>query len=148
MANQHAQAFPNDDHDHESNHHIVPLGHYVLTLLALLTLMALTVIASYWTAPGGTVVNNLIALGIASIKAALVITIFMGVKWSSTLTKVWVASGFLVLVLMFGIMGDYWTRKFEPVAGWEKAGESAFPREFAPAENPPAPNNVNLRPRG
>jgi cytochrome c oxidase subunit IV len=135
------------EHGH-TEHHITPMRSLVGTLLALLVFMGLTIAASYWDAPGGTVVNNVIALVIATIKALFVIFIFMGVKWQTTLAKVWVVAGFLVLLVMFGIFGDYWTRKFEPVAGWEKAGESAFPREFAPANQPPVPNNVNLRPRG
>ena len=145
MAN--VKTLEHDDHGH-GGHHIASAGMLFTALIALLILMTLTIAASYWNAPGGTVVNNIIALAIATAKALIVILVFMGVKWQSTLTKIWVVAGFLVLVLLFGIFGDYWTRKFEPVAGWEKNGESAFPREFHPANDPPVPNNVNMRPRG
>ncbi|RYG39589.1 hypothetical protein EON81_00365 [bacterium] len=151
MAN-HATTLPQDNHGH-GEHHITSAWVLFRTLIMLLILMGVTIGASYIQLPSigpisGTVINNLVALAIATVKAYIVITIFMGVKHQTTLTKIWVYAGFAVLVLLFGIFGDYWTRKFEPVSGWEKNGESAFPREFAPAGKPPVPNNVNLRPRG
>ena len=50
-------------------------------------------------------------LTIALTKAALVILFFMGVRWSSRLTWVVAASGFVWLLILFGItMSDYLSR--------------------------------------
>ena len=55
--------------------------------------------------------NTPMALAIAGFKATLVILFFMGVKYNTPLTKVVAASGFLWLIILFGItMGDYLTR--------------------------------------
>lgn len=62
--------------------------------------------------------NTPIALGVAGAKAMLVILFFMGVKYNNTLTKVVAASGFLWLIILFGItMGDYLTRGWLGVPG-------------------------------
>ncbi len=140
----------NTSHSHE--HHIVSTGTYFLTLIALVVLMILTVAIAGVNLPGigpfsGTVVNQTIALVIAIVKAMLVITIFMGVKWSTTLTKIWVISGFACLTLLFGIMGDYVTRHYEYQPGWEKQTEGALPRGTPnEPEIPPAnANNLNVK---
>jgi cytochrome c oxidase subunit 4 len=50
-------------------------------------------------------------LAIACTKALLVILFFMHVRWSSRLTWVVAASGFVWLLILFGItMTDYLTR--------------------------------------
>ena len=55
--------------------------------------------------------NNVVMLAIALVKASLVILIFMGVRWSSRLTWVVAASGFVWLLILFGItMSDYLSR--------------------------------------
>ena len=55
--------------------------------------------------------NTPMALAIAGVKATLVILFFMGVKYNTPLTKVVAASGFVWLIILFGItMGDYLTR--------------------------------------
>jgi cytochrome c oxidase subunit 4 len=55
--------------------------------------------------------NNVVMLAIAVAKAALVILFFMGVRWSSRLTWVVAASGFVWLLILFGItMSDYLSR--------------------------------------
>jgi len=57
--------------------------------------------------------NTPIALSIAGFKATLVILFFMGVRYNTPLTKVVAASGFLWLIVLFGItMGDYLTRSW------------------------------------
>ena len=95
----------------------------------------------------GTVVNQVAALTIAVIKAMLVICIFMGVKWSTTLTKLWVMSGFVTLIILFGILGDYCTRQYEHQPGWEKGAEGALPRVTPnEPEVPPADSNkLNIK---
>jgi cytochrome c oxidase subunit 4 len=55
--------------------------------------------------------NNVLMLGIAMTKALLVILFFMHVRWGTRLTWVVAASGFLWLLILFGItMSDYLTR--------------------------------------
>lgn len=55
--------------------------------------------------------NTPVALVIAGFKATLVILFFMGVKYNTPLTKVVAASGFVWLLILFGItMGDYLSR--------------------------------------
>jgi len=55
--------------------------------------------------------NNVLMLGIASTKALLVILFFMHVRWATRLTWVVAASGFVWLLILFGItMSDYLTR--------------------------------------
>jgi cytochrome c oxidase subunit 4 len=55
--------------------------------------------------------NNVVMLAIAVAKAALVVLFFMGVRWSSRLTWVVAASGFVWLLILFGItMSDYLSR--------------------------------------
>jgi len=139
-------------HTHE--HHIVSTGTYLLTLGALVVLMGLTVAIAQVNLPAigilsGTVVNQLVALLIATIKALLVICVFMGVKWGTTLTKLWVIAGFVTLPLLFGILGDYCTRKYEQQPGWEKIEDGALPRiSYENPAKPPADSselNVKIR---
>lgn len=109
-----------DDHGHAHS----PGWHYFATFVALLVLMIVTVLASYVNLPGigplsGTAINQIVALVIASIKACLVISIFMGLRHGTPLTKLWAVTGFLVFALMFLILGDYFTRKYEPAPSWE-----------------------------
>ena len=60
------------------------------------------------------VLNALVALTIAVIKATAVIMIFMHVRWSSRLTQVIVvASVFWLLIMLSFTLSDYFTR-----GGW------------------------------
>lgn len=133
--------------------HVLPVGVYVKTLIALTILMGLTIWASYIDLPGigpvqGVVLNNAVALIIASIKAMLVIFFFMHVKYSSSLAKLFVLSGFTFLALMFMILADYGTRRFEPANGWVPGSDSALPRQVGVSDKEPAdPDRINLRPR-
>ena len=55
--------------------------------------------------------NPVVALAIATTKAMLVVLFFMHVKYSTRLTKLTVASGiFMFLVLIGMTMTDYFTR--------------------------------------
>ena len=99
-------------------HHIVSPKMYVAILLALLVGTALTVAASYFDlgewhiAPGLTLFwNPVVALAIASTKAILVVLFFMHVKYSTKLTKLTVAAGiFMFLVLIGMTLADYYSR--------------------------------------
>ena len=103
---------------HEQEHHIVSPGTYVIIFLALLVGTALTVAASYvdlgeWhIAPGVTLFwNPVVALAIATTKMMLVVLFFMHVKYSPKLTKLTVASGFFMFLVLVGMtLADYFTR--------------------------------------
>src|SRR5579862_9099623 len=82
----------------ESTFHLHPTFLYVRTLLMLIVLMVLTVILAQVPFPDinlglatlhGTMINNLIAMGIAVTKALLVLRFFMGVQYATRLTKLW-----------------------------------------------------------
>ncbi|GBC95468.1 hypothetical protein HRbin16_01257 [bacterium HR16] len=104
---------------HDTHSHIVPIKVYLLVYVALLVLLVATVGAAYL--PGHhTLLNNVIALTIAVIKAVLVILYFMHVRYSTRLTWLWASAGFFWLLIMFILtLGDYFTRHWVPVLGWE-----------------------------
>jgi len=112
----------------EHSHHIIPTKHLTANLLKLLVLMVLTVVAARVTPIENTLLANLVAMGIAIVKACFVISIFMGVKFSTNLTKMFAIGGFVWFLLMFGILVDYYSRPWEPVVGWEDEASTSLPR--------------------
>jgi cytochrome c oxidase subunit 4 len=55
--------------------------------------------------------NNVVMLVVACTKALLVVLFFMHVRWSSPLTWVFAGSGFVWLLIMFGLtLSDYMSR--------------------------------------
>ncbi len=111
--------------------HIHQPSLYARTLVGLLVAMFLTVWASYWhfgdihmgpVTLHGTMINNFIAMGIATFKAALVMMFFMGLKYATKLTKMWAAAGFVMFSLMFLTFGDYATRQYETTERWTATG--------------------------
>jgi cytochrome c oxidase subunit 4 len=94
------------EHDHE--HHIVSPMVYLTIVGALLVGTALTVGASYIDMG---VLNPVVALAIAVVKASLVVLFFMHVKYSTRLTKLTVISGIFVFLALIGMtMADYISR--------------------------------------
>jgi cytochrome c oxidase subunit 4 len=90
--------------------HISSKGLYYTIFLTLIFLTVVTVAIARMDLGA---MNTPVALAIAGFKATLVILIFMGVKYNTPLTKVVAASGFLWLIILFGItMGDYLTRSW------------------------------------
>jgi cytochrome c oxidase subunit 4 len=88
--------------------HIVPTKVYYGVFLALMVFTYVTYKIAYIDLGG---YNIVVALAIAIIKATLVILFFMHVKYSTTLTKAVVASGFFFfLILVFFTMSDLLTR--------------------------------------
>ena len=91
-----------------NEHHIVPVKNYLMVFAVLMVLTVLTYSIAYvdlheW--------NLVVALTIAIVKASCVILIFMHVKYSTTLTKAIVASGFFFfLIMIFFVMNDLLTR--------------------------------------
>jgi cytochrome c oxidase subunit 4 len=95
--------------------HIASKGLYWTIFLTLIVLTVVTVLIA--RADLGAL-NTPVALAIAGFKATLVILFFMGVKYNTPLTKVVAASGFLWLIILFGItMGDYLTRSWLGIPG-------------------------------
>jgi cytochrome c oxidase subunit 4 len=98
-----------------SSAHVTPVSTYVAVFAALLVLTGLTYgVATQdlgW-------MNTPVALGVALVKASLVVVYFMGVRYNTPLTKVVVVAGFFWLMIMFGLtMNDYLTRDWLGVPG-------------------------------
>jgi cytochrome c oxidase subunit 4 len=88
--------------------HVAPKSMYYSVFAALIVGTALTVGAAEVDLGA---LNNVVMLAIACTKALLVVLFFMHVRWSSRLTWVVAASGFVWLLILFGItMTDYLTR--------------------------------------
>ncbi|MFQ3587690.1 MAG: cytochrome C oxidase subunit IV family protein [Fimbriimonadaceae bacterium] len=128
-----------DPHAH-AGHHVIPIKTLVLTGGALIVLMVLTV---GWAqiaylilpdAPIASFINNFVAMTIAVAKALLVILIFMGVKWSTKLTKMYALCGFVWVTLIGIAFCDYATRRWEPVAAWEESAISPITGAKLPTE--------------
>jgi cytochrome c oxidase subunit 4 len=89
-------------------HHVTGPKVYILVVLGLLVGTALTVWASFidlgpW--------NPVIALAIATSKAMLVVLFFMGVKYSTKLTKLTIISGIFIFLALIGMtLADYMSR--------------------------------------
>lgn len=81
-----------------SSTHILPLSLYVKVLGALLLLTALTVAVAQMDFG---VFNILIAMGIATIKATLVLLFFMHLKYDDKLFPVILLTGVFFLLVMF-----------------------------------------------
>src|SRR4051812_5309740 len=88
--------------------HVAPKSMYYAVFGALIAGTILTVLAA--SVDMGAF-NNVAMLAIAAVKATLVILFFMHVRWSTRLTWVVAAAGFLWLLILFGMgMSDYLTR--------------------------------------
>jgi cytochrome c oxidase subunit 4 len=91
-----------------SEHHVVTPLQYSFVFITLLIGTAITVVAANIDLG---VLNPIIALGIASFKAVVVILFFMHVKYQSNLIKMTVGCGFFTfLVLITMTLSDYMSR--------------------------------------
>jgi cytochrome c oxidase subunit 4 len=92
----------------EHEHHITPPVVYVVIFFTLLVFTALTVGASYIEMG---VFNPIVALAIGVVKATLVVLFFMGVKYSTKLTKLTVFAGLFTFMALIGMtLADYFSR--------------------------------------
>jgi cytochrome c oxidase subunit 4 len=89
----------------------------VLSWISLLALLATTVFVAYW--PLGTA-NTVIALAIATTKAAIVAVVFMELRERHHLTIAFAGAGFFWLgILLWLALADYTTRpNFPPSMHW------------------------------
>lgn len=96
--------------------HILSVKVYITIFFALLVFTVLTTwVAFIDLGP----LNDAVALGIAIVKALLVILYFMHVRYSSKLTWVFIATGFLFLIILFAFtMSDVLTRELIEPLGW------------------------------
>ncbi len=91
-------------------HHIVKPKTYALILVALLVLTATTTGVAFLDLG---ILNPIVALAIACIKASLVILFFMHLRYSSRLLKLTLFSGlFTFLVLITMTLTDYISRSW------------------------------------
>ena len=91
-----------------AEHHIVTPFQYMLVFGTLLVFTGITVGAAFVELG---VLNPIVALGIASFKAVVVILFFMHVKYQSRLVKITVGAGFFTfLVLITMTLSDYMSR--------------------------------------
>ena len=88
--------------------HVTPIKVYLTIFMTLMVLTAVTIVVAYvnlgqW--------NKVLALGIASFKATLVVLYFMHVKYASRMTRLIVVSGFFFLMILLSLtMVDYGSR--------------------------------------
>jgi len=93
--------------EHADHHILTPLN-YAAVFLFLLVFTGITVGAAYIDLG---VLNPIIALAIASLKAVVVILFFMHVKYQSRLIKMTVGAGFFTFaVLITMTLSDYMSR--------------------------------------
>jgi cytochrome c oxidase subunit 4 len=93
-----------------AQHHIVTPLQYLYVFATLLFFTGVTVWAAY--VPFG-IFNPVIALGIASFKATIVILFFMHAAYQSRLIKMTIGAGFFMfLVLITMTMSDYVSRSW------------------------------------
>ena len=93
---------------HSDEHHIIPLPMYFKIFGALIVLTVITVLAAKVNFGA---FNAVVAFGIASVKAALVLGYFMHLKYDNLMNRVIIGSGvFFLIVLWFFSILDLGTR--------------------------------------
>ena len=106
-----SQATNHDAEAHDEHHPPVPtVGPLVGVWIALLVLTLLTTSVSYLNLGS---FNIVVALAIALTKASLVAWIFMGVRYTTPLTKLFVVAGLVWLCILIALTFiDYGTRQW------------------------------------
>ncbi len=98
---------------HDELGHTVPIKTYNNIFFALMVLTALTVWAASW--PVGVITHIFLAMFIATVKASLVVMVFMHLKFESKLYYSLVACPIIIMFLLFlGTLGDL-TVKENPI---------------------------------
>ena len=96
--------------------HVLPIRVYLVVFVALLVLTSATVMVAFVDL--GTL-NLFVALGIAGLKATMVVMYSMHVKYNERLIGLFVMGGvFWLTVMLFFLLTDYWSRGWQPVPGW------------------------------
>lgn len=95
--------------------HVVPPRIYLGIFAALLVLTAVTIWVAFQDLG---ILNNVVAMGIAALKATLVVLYFMHVRYSTRLTQIMVASSLVWLVILIAFtLSDVYTRGMLGVPG-------------------------------
>jgi cytochrome c oxidase subunit 4 len=98
-----------------SDQHILPVRTYLITFVALLLLLGAAVAAAYL--PLGRF-HLAVTLSIATIKALVIMLIFMHLRYSNRLTWVFASGAFVWLGIMLSItMTDYLSRTWLTMPG-------------------------------
>jgi len=94
--------------EHEHTEHTVSPGTYLAIILTLLALTGITVFAAFVDLGR---FNIVVALLIATVKATLVVLIFMHAKYAPERTKLVIIAGvFWLALLLFMTLSDYASR--------------------------------------
>jgi cytochrome c oxidase subunit IV len=102
--------------------HVAPKSMYLGIFGALMVLTVVTVAVAFVNVHP---YNFAIALSIAVLKATLVILFFMHAKYASRLTKMFVATSFFFLIILFALtLTDYTSRGLKTFPGG--AGGAGF----------------------
>ena len=129
-ASTHTDTHGHDDHGH-GDHHVVGLGFLTTIFLALMVLTVLTVAAiNVDLGP----MNIVVALGIAFVKALLVVLFFMHIWWDRAFHGLCIAGslGFVTLFIGF-VMLDTWQYDYRIEAqDAEVAHEAANNGDYTP----------------
>jgi cytochrome c oxidase subunit 4 len=92
--------------------YITPKRTYIFIYVALLILLAATIGAAFLDLG---ILNPVVAVSIAVIKAVLVILFFMNVRRSDNVVRFYVIAGFFWLAILIGLtLSDYLTRVWIP----------------------------------
>ncbi len=83
---------------HSDHHHVIEFGTYIRVFVTLIILTGITVAASRFDFGEG---NTIIAFGIATIKALLVLSYFMHLKYDSMLNRFAMVSAFFFLIVLY-----------------------------------------------
>ncbi len=96
-------------------HHVTSSRLLIMTGVALLILTWLTVGASFIDLGPA---NDLVALVIAITKALLIVFIFMGLRWASSVPKLFMLLGlFILLLLIIATLSELLTRIWVSIPG-------------------------------
>ena len=132
----------------ESHGHIVPLWKYYLVFAALAVLLVLTLVAARLEFGR---LNIVIAMGIAALKALLIVLYFMHVRYSAPLIRVVAFGGLLWLCLATLLtFSDYLTRgwvEYPHLDGAPRYQPSAVDRLTPSGDREPAPGPDVNEPR-
>lgn len=104
------------DHDHhEGTGHVEPLRTYLIAAGALLVLTIVTVAVAFVDLGP---FSDIVALGIAASKAAIIVFIFMHARYTTGITRLVMVVGVIWLaILIVGVMDDYLTRDWLLIPG-------------------------------
>jgi cytochrome c oxidase subunit 4 len=122
---------PHDAHGHAHvagfhAPHVVAGSVFLKVLVGLLSLTLVTVAVSRVDFGGA---NLFVAMAIAAVKAGLVMTFFMHLKWDTPINQIAFISSFMFLSLLFIFtLADYATRDATEASNKESAPITAHPR--------------------